>query len=209
MKNPARVVNDLGGLGHRLNGAGLVIGRHQGDDRPPAARLMLLELLGEDRQIGDAVARDRDDGRGLAIEPAARQHRRMLDRRHIAVPGGLAGLGGERQRIGLGAAAGENHIRRARADECGDLGSGILDGRAAGPALRMHRRGISLQRERSRHRIAHFGAQRGRRVIVEIGTLVHAVPKLAAERRRLTLARAPVARAMKRGLTYGPLQAPS
>ncbi len=58
MQQPAGVVDDLGGLGHGLNGARLVIGRHQGDDRPPAAGLMLLELLRRAR-------RDRRRRRGV------------------------------------------------------------------------------------------------------------------------------------------------
>ena len=82
-------------------------------------------------------------------------------------------------------------------------------GCARRPSLGMDRRRIAVKRERRDNSLADFVAKRRGGVIVEIGTLVHALTKLAANRRRLTLARAPVARAMKRGPKFAPLQVPS
>ena len=66
-----------------------------------------------------------------------------------------------------------------------------------------------MERESRGKGLAHLGAKRCGGVIVEIGALVHAQTKLAANRRRLTLARAPVARVMKRGPRFATLQVPS
>ena len=76
---------------------------------------------------------------------------------------------------------------------CGIVG--YTGPREAGPILIE-----GLKRQRSGNRFTHFRAQGRCRVMIEISALVHALPKLAAIRRRLTLARAPVAHAMKRGL---------
>ena len=170
--------------------------------------MVFLKLVRKDFEVGHAVRRDRECGGGFAVEPPAREHRGMLDRRPIAVPG-AARLRGKRQRIRLGAAAGEDHVLGARAGESRHLLARRLDGRARRPALGMNRGRIAVKRQRRGNSVTHFGAKRRGGVIIEIETLVHALTKLAATRRRLTLARAPVARAMKRGPKYAPLQVPS
>ena len=101
---------------------------------------MLFERLRKHRKIGDAVGRHGDDRRGLAIEQAARKHRGMLDRRQIAVPGGIAQRRGERQRIGFGAAAGKDHVRRASPPtRAATLALALSIAARAGAPFRMHR----------------------------------------------------------------------
>ena len=62
----------------------------------------------------------------------------MLDGGEITVPRGLARRRGKRERIGLGAAAREDHVLGTRSDETRDPGAGLLDRRAGGAALGMH-----------------------------------------------------------------------
>jgi hypothetical protein len=73
----------------------------------------------------------------------------------------------------------------------------------------MKRGRVAIKRQRRGNSLTHFGAKWRGGVIIQIETLVQALTKLAADRRRLTLARAPVARAMKRGPKFAPLRVPS
>src|SRR3990172_10854702 len=160
--------------------------------------MVFLKLFRKDFEVDDAIGRDGNLRRGFRIETSAGEHRGMLHRRHVAMPGS-ARLRGERESVCLGAAAGEDHVLGPRADEGRHLRPCRLDGRARRPPLGMNRGGIAIKREWRGKGLAHFGAKRCGGVVVEIGALVDAVTKLAADGRRLTLARAPVARAMKRG----------
>ncbi len=78
--------------------------------------MVFLKLSRKDFEVDDAVLRDGDRGGRFAIEASAGEHRRMLHGRQIAVPG-LPGLRGERERVRLGAAAGEDHVLGSRADQ--------------------------------------------------------------------------------------------
>ncbi len=160
--------------------------------------MVFLKLSRKDFEVDDAVRRDRDRGCRFAIKAPAGEHRRVLHGRHIAMPG-LAGLRRKRERVGLSAAAGEDHVLGLRADQCRHLGARRLDRCAGRPSLRMHGRRITVKRQRRGNSLADFIAKRSGGVIVEIGTLVHLCRSSRANPRRLTLARAPVARAMKRG----------
>src|SRR6185437_16966243 len=170
--------------------------------------MVFLKLFRKDCEVGDAVRGDRNDGSGLTVEPSASEHRGVLHRRQIAVPS-FARLCGQRERVRFGGTAGEDHVLGPRADQSRNLLAGCFDRRAGLSPLGMDRGWIADDRESCSHGIAHFRAKRRGGVVVEIGALVHALPKLAAKGRRLTLARAPVARAMKRGPKLAPPQVPS
>ena len=111
MQNTARRMDDLGCGSDRLDGAGFVVGRHQRNEGPPPSEMVFGKLFLKHAEVDNAIARHGNSGRALAIEPASGEHRRMLNRRHVAVPG-FAGLRGKRERIRLAAAAREDHILR-------------------------------------------------------------------------------------------------
>ena len=70
--------HELGGLGDRLDDAGLVVGQHQGDKRP---RRRAPALARASREIGHAVGVDRQLLDRRARKPAVSRARVVLDRR--------------------------------------------------------------------------------------------------------------------------------
>ena len=122
----------------------------------------------------------------------------MLHLRDESVPS-LVRSRRNRESIRLRASTREGHPFRIGADQGRHLHTRRLDGVTRRPALGMDRRRIAMDGERRGECLVDLVAKRRRGVVIEIGTLVHALTKLAAGRRRLTLARAPVARAMKPG----------
>ena len=112
MQNTARRMDDLGCFGDRLDGAGFVVGRHQRNEGPPPSEMVFGKLFLKHAEVDNPIARHGNPGRALAIEPASGEHRRMLNRRDITVPG-FAGLRGKGERIRLAAAAREDHSSQA------------------------------------------------------------------------------------------------
>ena len=133
VEQAARRMDDRGGLRDRLHDAGLVIGEHErnqrprrfGDGRrPSAARSSRPSRIDRDSSIASrakrppartetcSIAESRSSSRGR-FSPAT------LDRRR------------QRQHIGFGAARGEKHVARPRADQRRHLLARLLDRRRA------------------------------------------------------------------------------
>ncbi len=80
MQEGARRLRQRGNLRYRLHNPGLVIGQHDGDQRPlPAIAGERRERSCERRKIEPAVGADRHHLDGVARKAAARQHGGMLD----------------------------------------------------------------------------------------------------------------------------------
>ena len=159
MDDRARLMGDPRDLGHRLNGAGLVVGEHH---RHQCGRADLGEHRPQRGQIDDALAVDRDCPDLIRREAAAGQHRRMLgrpDQQRAQVDRLAADAPVWRQHrvVGLGAAAGECDQLRIAADQTRHRASRLLDPRACGAALGMHRRGVADLAERRDHGLARLG----------------------------------------------------
>ena len=170
--------------------------------------MVFFKLARKDFEVDHAVLVTGITGGGFAVEPAASKHRRVLDRREIAVPG-VARLRGKRERVRFAPAAGEDHLLRTRRRQGPQPYRAPPRSRPA-PPVPPHAPRTDCRRGEGRdHRLAHLGPERSGRVIVEISALVMS-PKLAADGTAgLALARAPIARAMKRGLKSEPLKVPS
>ena len=119
----------------RLNDAGLVVGKHERDQRPLGVRDQRLEpprSTTPSPVTGSSVT---------APKPAARPHRGMLDRGNEKARHQASGVSASM----FASVAPEVKITPAgsRADQGGDLGPRLLDQRAGRPALAMDRRGIA------------------------------------------------------------------
>ena len=191
-------MNELGRGGHRLDRTGFVVRRHQRDEGAPSSKMVFRKLGRKRFEIDQTVAGDGNAGRALRVEAAAGKDRRMLHRRDVALPR-LGGRSGERQGIGLAAAAGEDHLFRAGAGKRGHFCPRILHQRPRLSPLAMNGGRIAEDLETGDHGVAHFGSQWRGGVIVKIGADGHASSSSRPRDRRLALARAPIARAMKRG----------
>ena len=102
------------------------------------------------------------------------QDRGVLDRGDDQVaPARARGRADQAQRIGLGAAAGEQDLRRRRrAQQLRDLLARLLDGARRRRAQRVRRRRIREQvARRARHRLQHFGRGLRRCGVVQINHL--------------------------------------
>ena len=176
VQQAAMGMNPRSHLRNRLNNAGLVVGQHHGDQRARPPRQGRLERIEVD-QTG-AGHRNLDDR--VLRKSSARQHRRMLDRRQhqplerlAALTAGRLQRRAERQRIGFGAATGENHLLRRRADQRRHLGARGIDDPARRPPLGMDRGWVHRGAEDSHHRVPGFRAQRRCRVPVGINPFGH------------------------------------
>src|SRR5207253_8441535 len=120
---------ECGDLVDRLEGADLVLGVHDADQRGPAVNRRTDVV-----RVNAAVAVDRHDRHAAAEaaqEPARLQRRRVLDGggddvRVVAQAGEDDALDGVVAR--LAAAAGEDDLVRGGVEQLGDLGAGALDG---------------------------------------------------------------------------------
>src|SRR5262245_18031747 len=173
VQNTTSRMDDLGCGGDRLDGASLIVGRHQRNERPTSSEMVFGELFLKHAEVDNPIARHGNSGRALAVEPASGEYRRMLNRRHITVPG-LAGLSGKRQRIRLAAPARENHIVRLGSGKRCDLFPRRFEERPRLPALSVHRGGIAVGPQRSHHSLAYLRPKRSCGVIIEIRTCRHA-----------------------------------
>src|SRR6185437_16633180 len=142
------------------------------NERPPTSHMVFFKLSRKDGKVDDAFLRDRDKSGSLAIEASAGQHRGMLHGREIAVPC-LPAPRGKSERISLGPAAGKDHILGRSAEELRHADPRRLDRGARGPALLMHRGWVAIEIKSATDRLAHLGAERSCRVIIEIRALVH------------------------------------
>ena len=75
---------------------------------------------------------------------------------------------GQGQHVGLGRTRGENHSARLGAHQCRDLCARAFNQGPGGPTLRMHGRRIAAELAGGNHRGTGLGAQRRRRIPVEI-----------------------------------------
>ena len=116
--------------------------------------MVFLKLARKDFEVNEAVARDGNPGGGLGIKTAAREHRGMLDGRHITMPS-AARLRRQRKRIRLGAAAGENHILGARCHEGGNLRTRLFVAFSEAPTRRLA--AIVLRRQQGQFAIRARG----------------------------------------------------
>ena len=89
----------------------------------------------------------------------------MLDRRHQDT-GAIAAAQGEMVR--LAAAADEDDLAFADADEGGDFRTCGLDGAARGPARAMHRGWVAGERQRLRNRCGDGRTDRRCGIVIEI-----------------------------------------
>jgi hypothetical protein len=144
--------------GDRLDRAGLVIGRHQADQR----RRTLGEQAAERIEVSDAVAVHRKQQRPRRRGP----HRIVLGRPDDQPPAAPERM--DRQRIRLGAAGGEHEVGRAPAEPRGDRLPRLLQALPGGAAGGMHRGRIARRRRRREHRRARRRAQRLGRIGVKI-----------------------------------------
>src|SRR5216684_8062536 len=179
MQHAAGSVDEGGSGPDRLDDAGLVVSRHDRDER----RTRTLPL-----QLNEAVLQGPDvdhtvlgDGNLLHLvrrEASARTYRGMLDRRnHQPVEAAVVLRRLQRpaqgHHIGLGPARREHDIARLRPDQCRDALARLLDEPPCGTALVMHRRRIADEIERRNHRGAGFRPQRSGGIPVQIDALAH------------------------------------
>ena len=176
VQQPAGGVHELGRLTHRLDHAGLVVGRHQRHQRLGALAGCRLETrlqLSHRRHAVAACAEPLDRG-----EVAARQHRDVLDLggdRHIAGGASVLDRPAERERIRFRAAGGENHVARLGADRHRDALARRFQDLPGGTALGVHRRRVAHDLHGRSHGGARLRAQRRGRIPVEIGPFRHGV----------------------------------
>ena len=156
-------------LGDRLDRAELVVDQHDRDDRGVGAHRR------DDVGGGDhARAVGRHHGQLVALADqhlGGAQHRGVLDRGDDQVTAARARRRADQaQRIGLGAAAGEQDLRRRRrAQQLRDPLARLLDRARRRRAQRVRRRRVREQvARRARHRLQHFGRRRRRGGVVQI-----------------------------------------
>ena len=167
----------------RLHDPGLVVGRHDRDER---GAVPAVEQAVERVEIDAAVARHRN-----RLRPRhGGQDRGMLDGRDQEAPASAP----EGQMVGLRAAAGEDHLPRGDIRQPGDLGPGPLQESADPAALGMNGGGVAGESHRLQGRLPGRGQQRRRGVMVEIDARGHGVAPVPRRRQGRQGARQPTAR---------------
>ena len=173
--------HDLGRLGQGLQGADLVVGRHDRHEPHPGAlpRCGAGGLgLEHDGEVIEVEATGGIDADRAASEGEHRvEHGMVLDRRaHDGAvggsePGSTGPAGAEHgEVVGLGTAAREHDLTRLGADELGDDVAGVVDGPAgvAGHAVGTGGVGEAHVEERQ-HGVDGLGAHRRGGRMVEVG----------------------------------------
>ncbi len=145
-----------------------LLAEHQGDERPPVLAPS-AQLIGQPVEVGDALPIHRPDQHSAPLAAAAARHGVVLGRAddEAADPAGDGAV--DRQRIGLGAAAGEGHrsrpARRPGAPTSARAVSTVA--RAARPAA-WTEEGLPPMASPATHRVQRFGPDRRGGVVVQI-----------------------------------------
>ena len=172
----------------RLDGADLVVGPHDRDqrDRAGVGREGRLERLGVHPAGG--VDRQPLDHRALVLGQPEHgvHHRVVLDRagqdaapvRVLAAALPVEAL--DREVVRLGAATGEQDLAGPRPERRGEGLAGLLDQPPGGPAGRVQRRRVADVAQPRRHRLDRLGDHRRGRRVVE----VEAADRTVSHRRR-------------------------
>ena len=133
------------------------------------------QRTGQRVEIDPACAVDADDATVPRLDRV--QHGVMLDRGAHGDAAGAIERAEDRRVVGLGAAAGEDHLAGPATEHVGDVVAGLVDRLADLPseAVRAGRVGELLGEERQ-HRRDRVGAHRCRRRVIEVGVaVVHGV----------------------------------
>ena len=174
MQQAARRMDDRGRLRDRLHHAGLVVGKHERDERPYRAG----DGSRERGQVDPPFGIDGNFPDHLPREAAAGADRGMLDcgdKEDFARPLLAGGLDSRRQgeHVRLGAAGGEEHVGRARRDQRRHLLPRGFDQTPRRAPLGMHRGRVAGDRQRIHKGPARLRPQRRRGVPIEINALGH------------------------------------
>src|SRR6266566_227226 len=171
MQRAARRVDYARSLRNRLNNAGLVVGKHERNERSALER---SHAPLECRKVDLPASAHRQALDSRRREPPAGEHRGMLDRRNQELAARrFLGCRHERQHVGLGAARGEHHAARLGSHQPGHLLPRLLDQTARGAALDVDRGRITGHFQRGERGRARLLPQRRAGVPVKINTLGH------------------------------------
>ena len=188
MTAPTRCAS-AGDLGDRLNDSDLVVDQHDADDRDVVAdrRCRLVEI--DQSVAADAENRQR---RAQAFEMAGGiEYAGVLGRDGDDAAARLAGRGQrprQREVRRLGGAAGEDQRLRRRADQPRHLRASRLDRGVSLETVAVRRVRIAESFLKIRlHRLARLGAERCRRLIIEIDRTLHAAARRAASVRQTAM----------------------
>ncbi len=173
----AELAGDRGQLGNRLDRADLVVGPHDRDqrERVGVARHDVAQRVGRDAAVG--VDRQGDDLGALVLgQPVdGVQHGMVLDSADDDPAPARVGVAAgpedalDREVVGLGAAGGEDDLRRARAEGRGQLLAGLLDPPTRGAAGPVQRRGVAHLTHGLGDGGDGVGKHRGRGSVVQVG----------------------------------------
>ena len=167
-KDPVRSADFSEAL-DRLDRAGFVVGVHHRNQNGVRAEhggeVLGIDdsrgINGEDRNLEAFLFRQMLGGM---------EHGVMLDRRDdemFALCRLGAGESHHGEVAGFGAAAGENDLVRPRAEDRRETVAGVIHRRTGATTSRVDRRGVAeFPFEKRQHRLARFGRERGRGVVV-------------------------------------------
>ena len=157
-------------LGNRLDGADLVVGGDDADERRPLGDRG-GQLLGVDAPV--SVHGEVGDLEAVAVEDGgAVHHRLVLD----AAGDDVAAVRGagpcdalQRQVVGLGSARGEDDLAGLGAKVMRDLLAGLVEALAGAAARRVDARRVAMMLGEIReHGLEHLRSQRRRRRVIEV-----------------------------------------
>ena len=167
------VLGDAADFFERLDGAELVVGVHDGDERGfvtngTAQIFEVDQAILVDVKISYVYALLFESLAG--VEDGFMFHKRSDDvRPRLRTVSGGGSDAENRVIVGFGAAAGEENLLGARADERGHLFAGGLDGSASLLAESVDRRSVAeFAGEVGEHRVEHFRLDGGGGVVIEI-----------------------------------------
>ena len=184
MQQPARRMDHVPPLPDRLDHPGLVVGRHDGDQRrrlPCHLQLVEPPLQGaKDRRCHPQLRRILQPGPQESGRRSAPTDARSPTpaRRSKRLPG-LSWAGFERRRqrqhVGFGSAGGEHDVARFRPDQRRHLFARLLDGARAARPSRWTEDGLPPSSSAAIIGGARFRPQRRGGIPVEVGSLGHDV----------------------------------